>query len=61
MKKIRINKDWCKKCGICTAFCPKNVFEKDGGNLPVPVRADSCTGCRLCEMRCPDFAIAVED
>ena len=23
------------------------------------LRAEDCTGCRLCELRCPDFAIEV--
>ncbi|MBR3034091.1 MAG: 4Fe-4S binding protein, partial [Firmicutes bacterium] len=29
MKQIEINYKWCKKCGICAAFCPKNVFDRD--------------------------------
>ncbi|MBQ2096318.1 MAG: 4Fe-4S binding protein, partial [Firmicutes bacterium] len=28
MKQIEINYKWCKKCGICAAFCPKNVFDR---------------------------------
>ncbi|MFO7714017.1 4Fe-4S binding protein, partial [Desulfosarcina sp.] len=23
LKEHRINRDWCKGCGICVAFCPK--------------------------------------
>lgn len=60
MKTITINRTWCKKCGICVSFCPKNVFEFDSDKNPVAVNADKCIGCKLCEKRCPDFAIQVE-
>ncbi len=60
MKNITINSNWCKQCGICAAFCPKNVFELDENKRPVPARAQDCIGCKLCEKRCPDFAIKVE-
>ena len=26
-KKLVINPKWCKGCGICVAFCPKNALE----------------------------------
>ena len=26
-KRLVINPKWCKGCGICAAFCPKNVLE----------------------------------
>lgn len=57
---IRINKKFCKQCGICVHFCPKKVLELDESLYPVVVDLESCTGCRLCELRCPDFAIDVE-
>lgn len=56
---IRINREWCKGCEICVAFCPKNVLEMEGGKVKV-ARPDDCTRCMLCELRCPDFAIEVE-
>jgi len=52
--------DWCKACGICIAFCPKNVFERGNDGKPVIVAADACTGCNFCEQHCPDFAISIE-
>lgn len=58
-KKIEINEKWCKKCGICAAFCPKNVFDCDEDGKPSAARPQDCIGCRLCEMRCPDFAVTV--
>jgi len=51
--------DWCKACGICIAFCPKNVFERDQTGKPVISRPDACSGCRFCELHCPDFAITI--
>ena len=61
MSTIAINKDWCKMCGICIALCPKNVFEASGEGYPIPRRQEECVGCRLCELRCPDFALKVEE
>ena len=51
--------DWCKACGICSAFCPKKVIGCDDSGAPVIVRPDSCIGCRFCESHCPDFAITI--
>ncbi|MBW2172677.1 MAG: 4Fe-4S binding protein, partial [Deltaproteobacteria bacterium] len=28
---------------------------------PVIERPDDCIGCRLCEIRCPDFAITIQE
>lgn len=61
MRNITINKKWCKKCGICVEFCPKKVFSKDEEGSPVAAHPENCVGCRICEKRCPDFAIKVED
>ncbi len=67
MVKIEIDEDLCKGCGLCIMFCPQKVFErseelnKKGVFPPTVVRADQCVECRLCELICPDFAIAVID
>jgi|Deesub1362B_J571_1020462.scaffolds.fasta_scaffold00051_41 2-oxoglutarate ferredoxin oxidoreductase subunit delta len=45
----------CKKCGICSFICPKDVFSSEGS----VVNKEKCSGCRLCELYCPDFAIEV--
>ena len=58
---VSVNKERCKKCENCISFCPQNVLSKDENNFPLVEKADDCTRCRLCEMRCPDFAIKVED
>ena len=58
--KISVSEKRCKQCGICAALCPKHVLDQEVGCVPVAARLEDCIGCRLCEMRCPDFAIEVE-
>ncbi|MDQ7796512.1 MAG: 4Fe-4S dicluster domain-containing protein [Spirochaetia bacterium] len=53
-----IRENYCKGCGICVAYCPKQVLELKSGKV-VAARAEVCIGCRMCEYRCPDFAIEV--
>ncbi len=63
-KKIRgifFNEKWCKRCGICVEFCPGKVFTMENLQPPAAVNLEACTLCRLCEMRCPDYAISVEE
>jgi 2-oxoglutarate ferredoxin oxidoreductase subunit delta len=59
MNRVEIFRGWCKKCGICIAFCPHQVLAADDSGYPVVKSPEECTGCLLCEMRCPDFAIVV--
>jgi 2-oxoglutarate ferredoxin oxidoreductase subunit delta len=60
LKQHHINREWCKGCGICVELCPKNVLELDDQDKVIVVRPQDCICCRLCELRCPDFAIEVE-
>lgn len=57
---VKINTRLCKQCGICIHFCPKKVLTEGDDSYPVVVDLEACTGCRLCELLCPDFAIEVE-
>jgi len=59
VKELRVYKDWCKRCGICVSFCPKEALEKDSRGYPKWREKEACVLCRLCELRCPDFAIEV--
>jgi 2-oxoglutarate ferredoxin oxidoreductase subunit delta len=54
-------RDWCKACGICSAFCPRHVIERDDAGKPVFAHPCRCIGCRFCEFHCPDFAITIAE
>lgn len=49
--------DRCKRCGICSHFCPAEAIAADKEGRPRLADAEACTSCRLCEQLCPDFAI----
>ena len=55
-KKLVIEPAWCKGCGICVAFCPRQALEIRGEKAALREGAD-CVACGLCELRCPDYAI----
>jgi 2-oxoglutarate ferredoxin oxidoreductase subunit delta len=55
-----IRERYCKGCGICVAFCPKQVLALKN-NKVFAEKAELCIGCRMCELRCPDFAIEIEE
>ena len=50
---------WCKRCGLCAAFCARGAVEIGADGYPVLVDPERCNSCGLCEVLCPDFAIDV--
>ncbi|MFQ5834444.1 MAG: ferredoxin family protein [bacterium] len=67
---ISINEDLCKGCrgcGLCIAFCPKDVlkmsdrFTKKGVHPPEIINEEDCILCERCMIYCPDFAVVVSD
>lgn len=52
--------DRCKGCGICSAFCPKQVLEVDQLGKICVAHPEKCIACKQCELRCPDYAIFVD-
>ena len=59
LKEIKINRAWCKGCGICIHFCPGKVLELDERDKAMAARPQDCICCMECELRCPDLAINV--
>jgi Formate hydrogenlyase subunit 6/NADH:ubiquinone oxidoreductase 23 kD subunit (chain I) len=58
MEAVQVKERWCKGCGICVAFCPKQALVMELGkarNL-----SDRCIVCGMCELYCPDLAIVVD-
>ncbi|EFK07030.1 putative ferredoxin [delta proteobacterium NaphS2] len=60
-KQVVIDRDWCKGCGICAAFCPKEVLVMDDQDKAHWANPEKCINCGLCELRCPDLAIKLEE
>jgi 2-oxoglutarate ferredoxin oxidoreductase subunit delta len=55
---VTINASWCKGCGICVAFCPREalVLRHEKAQF---IR-ENCVVCGMCERYCPDLAITVD-
>ena len=58
--KMKVYNERCKDCGICFEFCPRKILVPGPDGSPVYSDATKCTGCKLCEYLCPDFAIQIE-
>ncbi len=56
-KEAAINREWCKGCGICVAFCPEDTLVLDEEGKAHCAHPEKCNGCGLCELRCPEMAI----
>jgi len=56
---LSINERFCKGCGICIEFCPKQVLGLTDKGKVYASQPDLCIKCGQCELRCPDFAIEV--
>ena len=61
--RLEITAAWCKgrACEICVRVCPERCLGINGIDKVRVTRAEACTGCRLCELLCPDFAIVVHE
>jgi 2-oxoglutarate ferredoxin oxidoreductase subunit delta len=57
---LSLNRQRCKKCGVCVELCPRQVFTTSDRGYPEPSNIERCTRCKLCELWCPDYAIEVE-
>ncbi|MGD1996620.1 MAG: 4Fe-4S binding protein [Anaerolineae bacterium] len=59
--QVTLFPNWCKGCGLCVEFCPKEVLEQTETGQVVVAHPEQCTACRWCEVHCPDFAIFVTE
>lgn len=56
----RIDVTACKKCGICQALCPFEVFLINQlGEIEVS-NPERCKGCGRCVSLCPDYAVTLD-
>ena len=55
-KELKIHPEWCKGCGICVEFCPKDALEIKKGKIEI-IKLENCIKCGICEKLCPDYAI----
>jgi len=56
---LSINEKFCKGCGICIEFCPKQVLALSNKGKVYAAQPEVCIKCGQCELRCPDLAIEV--
>ena len=60
--EIKIDTSKCAGCGTCVEVCPMQVFEivTVGEKKQSRIKdLDSCFGCHLCELQCPNEAVKV--
>ncbi len=66
MNRVWIEERYCKGCLICVDVCPTKALKASqeinskGYILPREDDMERCKACGLCELMCPDFAIAIE-
>ncbi|NLJ84763.1 MAG: 4Fe-4S dicluster domain-containing protein [Halanaerobiaceae bacterium] len=54
-----MSKKLCKQCNLCIKFCPRGVLKTDNKGFPIAKHPEKCNGCFVCFLRCPDFALEV--
>lgn len=66
MVDIIIDEQYCKGCGLCMHYCPKQILKKSerrnakGYVPPMAAAPEQCSKCRTCELICPELAITLE-
>jgi 2-oxoglutarate ferredoxin oxidoreductase subunit delta len=61
MNRPIIKEKFCKNCGICVKFCPKEVFTTDEKKKVFVNKPEACIFCKMCQMRCPHLAIEFQE
>ncbi len=62
MDPIFIEKETCRKCGLCAEVCPNKIIKKnENKNLEIqPDRIELCFKCGQCMAICPTKSINIE-
>lgn len=56
-KPFRVDKDVCRRCGICKHVCPTSNISYDSDGVPQWKCNGNCTCCLACYHHCPVHAI----
>jgi len=65
MDPVEFDKDRCKGCELCVAFCARGCLKLSDGLNALGYRyarltdPDHCTGCAVCADMCPEYSIRV--
>lgn len=63
--KVKIEKDFCKGCGLCVISCPQKILflseniNKLGYKHVEINNEEDCIGCGSCYLMCPDYLIEI--
>lgn len=58
MELICVDKENCRRDGICIAACPIGCIEADADGFPVPANEENCINCGHCVAICPHGALS---
>ena len=59
--EITIKMARCKGCGICVAFCPKQVLALDELGKVHVKNGEACIACGQCAKQCPKGALELAE
>lgn len=63
--RVVINRELCKGCALCVAFCKPGAlrmsagFNSKGLHFAELAAPEACTGCKNCALICPDAAVEI--